>query len=93
MVAWNVAMLYLHLLAKLQKTDFNLRDTMESLAWPGFRTVVRKYWRAGMGEFHRSVSKTAFVKRCNLIPEIENEHLRPVGLVCAPRHVIGRAFA
>jgi L-2-hydroxyglutarate oxidase len=63
-----------------KKTDFNLRDTMESLAWPGFRTVVRKYWRAGMGEFHRSVGKTAFVKALQrLIPEIENGHLEAGG--------------
>lgn len=63
-----------------KKTDFNLRDTIESLAWPGFRTVVRKYWRAGLGEFHRSVSKAAFVKALQrLIPEIEMAHLEAGG--------------
>jgi len=63
-----------------KKTDVNLRDTMESLAWPGFRTVARKYWREGMGEFHRSISKTAFVKALQrLIPEIENGHLETGG--------------
>lgn len=63
-----------------KKTDFNLRDTIESLAWPGFRTAARKYWRAGLGEFHRSVSKTAFVKALQrLIPDIESEHLEPGG--------------
>lgn len=63
-----------------KKTDFNLGDTIESLAWPGFRTVARKYWRAGLGEFHRSVSKTAFVKALQrLIPEIESKHLEAGG--------------
>ena len=63
-----------------KRTDFNLRDTMESLAWPGFRTVARKYWRAGLGEFHRSISKTAFVKALQrLIPEIESGHLETGG--------------
>lgn len=63
-----------------RKTDFNLRDTMESLAWPGFRTVAKKYWRAGMGEFHRSICKTAFVKALQrLIPEIKDQHLEPGG--------------
>ena len=63
-----------------KRTDFNLRDTMESLAWPGFRTVARKYWRAGLGEFHRSVSKAAFVKALQcLIPEIKSGHLEAGG--------------
>ena len=63
-----------------KRTDFNLRDTMESLAWPGFRTVARKYWRAGLGEFHRSISKAAFVKALQcLIPEIKSGHLEAGG--------------
>lgn len=63
-----------------KKTDFNLRDTMESLAWPGFWTATRKYWRAGLGEFHRSISKDAFVNALQrLIPEITSEHLAPGG--------------
>lgn len=63
-----------------KKSDFNFRDTMESLAWPGFRTATRKYWRSGLGEFHRSISKAAFVKALQrLIPEIEGEHLEPGG--------------
>ena len=63
-----------------KKTDFNLRDLWESLAWPGFRTVVTKYWRTGLGEYHRSLSKQAFVKALQkLIPEIQSEHLEPGG--------------
>lgn len=63
-----------------KKTDFNLRDLSESLAWPGFRTVARKYWRTGLGEYHRSFSKQAFVKALQkLIPEIRAEHLEPGG--------------
>ena len=63
-----------------KKTDFNLKDTIESLAWPGFRTVAYKYWRAGLGEFHRSISKEAFVKALQrLIPDIKSEHLEPGG--------------
>lgn len=63
-----------------KKTDFNLRDLWESLAWPGFRTVVTKYWRTGLGEYHRSLNKQAFVKALQkLIPEIQSEHLEPGG--------------
>ena len=63
-----------------QKTDFNLRDTWESLAWTGFRKVAAKYWRTGLGEYHRSISKQAFVKALQkLIPEIQAEHLEAGG--------------
>ncbi len=57
-----------------RKTDISLRDTLETLAWPGFRKVATKYWRAGLGEFHRSFSKTAFVHALQrLVPDIRME--------------------
>jgi len=63
-----------------KKTDFNLRDTVETLMWPGFRVVARKYWRTGLGEFHRSFSKAAFVRALQrLVPEIQAEHIVPGG--------------
>ncbi len=63
-----------------KKTDFNLRDLWETLAWPGFKTVATKYWRTGLGEYHRSLSKQAFVKALQkLIPDIRAEHLEPGG--------------
>ena len=62
------------------KTDFSLRDTWETLTWPGFRVVARKYWRTGLGEFHRSFSKAAFVRALQrLVPDIRAEDLRPGG--------------
>jgi (S)-2-hydroxyglutarate dehydrogenase len=61
-----------------KKTDFNLHDLWETLTWPGFRTVATKYWRTGLGEYRRSLSKQAFVKALQkLIPEIEAQHLEP----------------
>jgi L-2-hydroxyglutarate oxidase len=61
-----------------RKTDFNFTDTRETFAWPGFRKVARKYWRTGLGEFHRSWSKAAFVTALQrLIPEVRAEHLVP----------------
>jgi L-2-hydroxyglutarate oxidase len=63
-----------------KKTDFDLRDLWEILAWPGFIKVARKYWRTGLGEYHRSLSKQAFVKALQkLIPEIQAKHLEPGG--------------
>jgi len=63
-----------------RKFDFNFADTLEAFAWPGFRSVVRKYWRAGAGEFRRSLFKSAFVRALQkLIPEIRESHLDPGG--------------
>jgi L-2-hydroxyglutarate oxidase len=62
------------------KLDFSPRDTWETLAWPGFRKVARKYWRTGLGEIHRSLSKAAFTKALQrLIPEITESDLIPAG--------------
>ena len=53
------------------KTTINFGEAMETLRWPGFRKMARKYWRAGLGEFYRSFSKAAFVRALQkLIPEI-----------------------
>jgi len=61
-------------------TDISFRDTWEALCWPGFRKIARKYWRNGMGEFHRSFSKRAFVKALQrLIPEISEDCLKNGG--------------
>ena len=68
-----------HLLAKAtEKTDLNIADLVESLTYPGFLRMAAKYWRMGMGEMWRSVSKAAFVKALQrLLPEIRAEHLEP----------------
>jgi (S)-2-hydroxyglutarate dehydrogenase len=59
-----------------KKTDINLRDLFETLAYPGFRTMAIKHWRMGMGEIWRSYNKQAFVKALQrLVPEIRVEHL------------------
>ena len=50
------------------------------LRFPGFWKMAGKYWRAGFDEFHRSLSKAAFVKALQkLMPEIEERDLRPGG--------------
>jgi len=59
-----------------KKSDINLSELAESLAWPGFRKVAAKYWRTGMGEMYRSFSKAAFTKALQkLIPEIQENDL------------------
>lgn len=59
-----------------KKTDINLGELAESLAWPGFQKVMAKYWRTGIGEMYRSFSKAAFSKALQkLIPEIQEQDL------------------
>jgi L-2-hydroxyglutarate oxidase len=63
-----------------KKSDIDMAELSETLAWPGFRKVASKYWRTGMGEMYRSFSKAAFTKALQkLIPEIREEDLAPGG--------------
>lgn len=63
-----------------KKSDINMSELAESLAWPGFQKVAWKYWRTGFGEMYRSYSKTAFVKALQkLLPEITTNDLEPGG--------------
>ena len=65
------------------------RDLFESLTYPGFIRLAAKYWKTGLGEVWRSVSKAAFVKALQkLVPEIQAEHLVP-----APAGVRAQALA
>jgi L-2-hydroxyglutarate oxidase len=59
-----------------KKTSFQFNEAVEIFRWPGFRKMARKYWRAGLGEFYRSYSKSAFVHALQkLIPEITSNDL------------------
>ncbi len=63
-----------------KKSDINLSELAESLAWPGFQKVAAKYWRTGLGEMYRSFSKAAFTKALQkLIPEIQESDLTTGG--------------
>lgn len=60
------------------RSDVDLVEMAESLAWPGFRKVMGKYWKTGLGEFYRSFSKPAFTKALQrLVPEISEDDLVP----------------
>ncbi len=63
-----------------KKSDINLSELAETLAWPGFQKVALKYWKTGFGEMYRSFSKAAFTKALQkLIPEITESDLVPGG--------------
>ncbi len=59
-----------------RRTNVDIKDFWESVSWPGFHVVAKKYWKTGLGEFYRSFSKNAFTKALQkLIPEIKQEDL------------------
>jgi (S)-2-hydroxyglutarate dehydrogenase len=59
-----------------KRSDVNLSELAETLAWPGFQKVAKKYWRTGMGEMYRSFSKAAFTKALQkLMPEVQEDDL------------------
>ena len=63
-----------------KKTSFSLRDTFETFTYPGALRLFAKHWRMGLGEFHRSFSKKAFVRALQkLMPEICMDDLKPGG--------------
>jgi (S)-2-hydroxyglutarate dehydrogenase len=63
-----------------RKTDFNLKDAVETAMFPGFWKMAAKYWQSGMGEYYRSLNKHAFTRALQkLVPEIRSEDLEPAG--------------
>ncbi len=58
--------------------DVNLQDLYEVLTNPGWWRLARNYWKTGMGEYYRSLSKKAFVTALQaLVPEVQVEDLVP----------------
>ena len=65
------------------KLKINPNELLESLCYPGFIKLASKYWKTGLGEIWRSLSKQAFVKALSvLVPEIESQDLKkaPAGV-------------
>lgn len=60
------------------KTKIDLGDMLDTLTYPGFWRMSRKYWRVGVGEMIRSLSKSAFTRALQkLMPEIREGDLVP----------------
>ena len=60
--------------------DVSVRDALETLAYPGFRRLVRRHWRMGLVEVWRSWSKRAFVRALQrLVPEVVEDDLERAG--------------
>jgi L-2-hydroxyglutarate oxidase LhgO len=60
--------------------DISMRDLGSTLTFPGFWRMARKHWRNGLDEWHRSLSKSAFVHALQrLLPEVGENDLVPGG--------------
>lgn len=58
------------------RTDFSRRDLAETLRYPGFRRLARRYWRTGAAEVWRDVAKPAFVKELRrYVPTLHSDQL------------------
>lgn len=60
------------------KTDIDLRDFCETMAFGGFWKLISKNLGEGMKEMHRSFFKSAFLRSLQqLIPDVRSEDLVP----------------
>ncbi len=62
------------------RTSFDLADTASMATFGGFWKMATRYWRMGLGEFHRSLSKRAFtVALQKLMPALTENDIQPGG--------------
>ncbi|MEO8150522.1 MAG: L-2-hydroxyglutarate oxidase [Bacteroidia bacterium] len=60
------------------KTDFNLKDTIDSLTYGGTWKLFFKQWRFGLDEYRRAFSKKLFLERLQkLIPSLTMDDIKP----------------
>ena len=54
------------------RRDLNWPDLVETLRYPGFRKLARRYWKTGAQEVWRDVSKQAFLRQLQrYVPEVQ----------------------
>jgi L-2-hydroxyglutarate oxidase LhgO len=55
-----------------RRTALDWRELYETLSWPGTSRMMRRHWRAGMGELYRSARKRAFISELQrYVPELQ----------------------
>ncbi len=61
-----------------RKLSFNLRDTSDTLSFPGFWKLTRANWRAGLDELRNSFWRRAYLAACRkYCPTLEMGDLQP----------------
>jgi L-2-hydroxyglutarate oxidase len=59
-------------------TDVSLRDVADTLGFPGFWRLARSFWRTGLAETRRSLSRRALIEETQrLVPGISHHDLYP----------------
>ena len=59
-----------------RRRDVDLRELAGTLTFPGFRRLARRYWRTGLAEMWRDVSRRSFVASVRrYVPALRGEHL------------------
>ncbi|MBP7049423.1 MAG: L-2-hydroxyglutarate oxidase [Phycisphaerae bacterium] len=60
------------------RTDVSLRDTWESLSYPGTWLLFARHWRYGLGEYARALRKKLLVEQLQrLVPSLTAEDIQP----------------
>jgi L-2-hydroxyglutarate oxidase len=60
------------------KTDFSLRDSWDSLSYPGLWVMLLKYWKHGLGEYARAFSRKLFLRQLQrLVPSLQDADIKP----------------
>jgi (S)-2-hydroxyglutarate dehydrogenase len=61
-----------------ERRRFDARDVYDALSWPGTIKMLRRHWRAGLGELVRSASKRQFVREvARYVPAIAPNDVLP----------------
>ena len=62
------------------RTAFSLRDSVSTALFPGFWKMAARYWKSGLAEQYRSLSKHAFTAASQkLVPSLTEQDLEPGG--------------
>jgi len=62
------------------RSRVNLQELWDMLVFPGFWRMAGRYWRTGLYEQYRSLSRRAFLRALQrLVPELAETDLRPGG--------------
>jgi L-2-hydroxyglutarate oxidase len=58
--------------------DLDLDDLADAVGFPGFRRLARRYWRTGLAEMYRDLSRRAFLAALRrYVPELTEDDLVP----------------
>jgi len=61
-----------------RRSALRVGDLTQTLRYPGFRRMARRYWRTGATEVYRDLSKRAFVAACQrFIPDLAHTDVLP----------------